>query len=191
MDGKLGVGVVHRAAALVLATAFAAAGGLASTGCSLILDFSESADAGPEDNDGGGGVVDAFGNGDAPPPCDAFEPNNDISNPTLVDPGTHPGLAICPGGDRDFYRFSVDAGQDMTVEIRFDNMGGAGDLEMRLYDGTGTQVAVSMTFDDNELIERTAANMNQLPADDYTAEVFGNQASVQNDYTLLLTVAIP
>lgn len=185
MLGTLGVGVVQRAAPLVLAALVATAG----TGCSLILDFSESADAGPEGDDGG--LIDAFGNGDAPPPCDAFEPNNDISSPTLVDPGTHPGLAICPGGDRDFYRFSVEAGQDMIVEIRFDNMGGAGDLEMRLFDGTGTQVAVSMTFDDNELIERTAAMMNQLPADDYTAEVFGNQASVQNDYTLLLTVEIP
>ena len=185
MDGTLGVGVIHRVATALLCAGVA----VAAMGCSLILDFSDSTDAGPDTDDAG--LFDAFGNGDAPPPCDAFEPNNDISSPTVIPPGTHPALAICPGGDRDFYRFSVEAGQDMIVEIRFDNMGGAGDLEMRLYDGAGAQEAVSMTFDDNEIIERTAAMANQLPADDYTAEIFGNQASVQNEYTLLLTVETP
>src|SRR5690606_16371298 len=96
-------------------------------------------------------------------------------------------VAICPAGDADFYEFNVVAGQDAIMEIAFDNMGGAGDLELRLYDGTGQNIDGSMSFSNSERIERTAALGNQLPAGAYHLEVYGFQTTVQNTYTLTIT----
>lgn len=158
-------------------------GTFALSGCSLILDFSETSDAGPSD----AAVADAA-DMDAGDPCTLFEPNNDISSPTILIPGAYGPAGICPGNDRDYYRFVLAGNEDVTIDILFDNMSGQGDLELRLYDGVGAQVDQSQTFDDNEQIRRTLLLGNQLPADSYTFEVYGVLPSTQNNYTIQLAI---
>lgn len=158
---------------------------LTAPGCSLVLDFDFEADAGPASD---GGPADAFSVDDGGDACAAFEPNNDLSSAMALTPNMAHPLAICPAGDTDFFSFEVTAGQDVVIEATFDNMGGAGDLEMRLYDGMGNNIAGSMGFGNSEKIERTAAMSNQLPPDTYRVEMYGFSASVQNAYTLTITV---
>jgi hypothetical protein len=158
---------------------------IALGGCSLILDFDVEADGGPGD----AGVADATRDG--PDPCETGEPNDDISEAYPISAGTHSDLAICPAGDKDFYRFTLGEAQDLVILLSFDNMGGAGDLEMRLYDGQGTIVDGSMGFGNTERIERSLAMSNQLPADDYSIEIYPFSASTQNTYTLELAITTP
>ena len=161
---------------------------IALGGCSLILDFDVEADGGPGD----AGVADATPNGDAgPDPCDTGEPNDDISEAFSISAGTHSDLAICPAGDKDFYRFTLGEAQDLVIALTFDNMGGAGDLEMRLYDRLGAIVDGSMGFGNTERIERSLAMTNQLPAGDYSIEIYPFSASTQNTYSLDLAITTP
>lgn len=165
----------------VLAGALAMALG----GCSLILDFDVEGDAGPGD----GGLADA--SQDGPDPCETGEPNDDISEAFVISAGLLSDAAICPAGDKDFYRFTLGEAQDMVILLSFDNMGGAGDLEMRLYDGLGTIVDGSMGFGNTERIERSLAMSNQLAAGDYLIEIYAFSASTQNAYTLDLAITTP
>jgi hypothetical protein len=156
-------------------------------GCSLLLDFSESSPEDPID----GGVADAAPNGDGGDPCAAFEPNDSLAMAhVLTDPGTYEPVGICPSGDRDFFRFTVDGIQDTVVEALFTNAPQM-DLEMRLYDGTGMVVDRSETFDSNERIERSTAMANTLAAGTYFAEVFGFGNSDTNTYTFVLELTTP
>ena len=171
---------------------------VAGSGCSLVLDFGEdvgggdrpdaasSIDADPSAPDGAGPSIDAAG-GD----CGAFEPNDTLATAVPINPGSYANLGICPGGDRDFYSFTVGDMNDVVVEILFANMAGSGDLELRLYSDTGAVVGSSMSFGDNERIERSAAMGGQLPAGTYTTEVFGFNDQIQNAYALTLTVTGP
>jgi hypothetical protein len=155
---------------------------LASSGCSLILDFSEgggsNADSGPDADlapDGGG--------------CATLEPNESLSAAMAITPGTL-ALGICTAGDRDFFETAVDGNQDLLVRIDFANAAGA-DLEMRLYDSLGAVVDRSETFEDFEQIEASLAMSNRLPAGTYFVEVFGFNNTNTNDYSLTLTITGP
>jgi len=153
--------------------------GLASglAGCSLVLDFGgELTDA---------GVLDAPVSDAGNALCVAFEPNNTQATAAVTASGTYMA-AICPGGDHDFYSFPLDGAQDLVVEIRFDNRGGLGDLEMFLYSDTGAVVGSSMGFTDVERIERSVALGGQLAAGTYAAEVIGFNNQRENVYELLL-----
>lgn len=157
-------------------------------GCSLILDFSDEETPAEAD----AAVSDAAPLVDGGDPCANFESNDELAAAVLITPGTYEPLGICPGGDKDFFRFELLDNQDMVVEALFDNMGGAGDLEMRLYDGaTGIVVDQSMGVLDNERIERSLANGDQLLAGEYIVEIYGFNATIQNEYTLVLTIASP
>jgi hypothetical protein len=169
------MGRVAAALALILAA-----------GCSLVLDFGDRADAAPEAD---APVADALGT-DAPDPCNELEPNDEIATAAVIVPGTYPGLAICPAGDRDFYRFEVAANADVVVEITFDNRAGAGDLDLRLYGPLGAVVASSAGFGDVERIERSLAMENRLDEGEYTAEVYGATVQVENEYQLTLSIVV-
>lgn len=157
-------------------------------GCSLILDF---------DDGGGGGNADAAVSDAAPlvdggDPCGAFESNDELAAAVLIEAGTLGPLGICPGGDLDFFRFVLADNQDMVVEATFDNMNGAGDLEMRLYDkNTGMVIDGSMGVLDFERIERSLANGDQLPAGEYIVEIYGFNSTIENTYNLSLTITSP
>lgn len=156
-------------------------------GCSLLLDFGDSASGDPAD----GSPADAGPVGDGGDPCTAFEPNDTLNmGYELTEAGTYEPVGICPSGDRDFFRFTVDGIQDTVVEALFTNAPQM-DLEMRLYDSTGMVIDRSETFDSNERIERSTANGNTLAAGTYYAEIFGFGDTDTNSYSFVLTLTNP
>lgn len=164
-----------------------AAVAIGSTGCSLVLDFSESAIPGDATPDSPFSDVE----------CQLAEPNNSAAEAIVFDPAVHAMAAVCqtsPGvDDRDFYRFTVAAGITMvTVRIDFTSSP-TGDLDLRLYDGTGTTVlGSSVGFADTEQIvcPGTSPLCNQnmpLPEGDYLFEVFPAIAGAANRYSITLS----
>ncbi len=163
------------------------------SGCSVILDF------GGDLIDGGPGGEDAARNGDGGSLCDFLEPNDNQATATAIDPGSFQA-EVCPDGDRDWYSFSVNGAQDLTVQITFDNMMGEGDLDMLLFSETGVELDPKGNgFGDVERIERTETStvcinnptLCRLPAGSYAVQVFAFDGRRQNAYTLELTIDPP
>jgi hypothetical protein len=182
-DERIGAAcrVRHGAAASLAAVAAI----LFTSGCSLVLDFGEKTDAGPETD---AVVVDAGPVGDGGDPCAAFEPNDSLAETFEIVAGSYSPVAICPTGDNDYFSFVLDAPRDAVIEAVFANLGGAGDLEMRLYNSSGENIDNSETFTDNERIERSLAQSNQLIAGTYIVQIYGFGNTVENSYELVLTL---
>ena len=89
----------------------------------------------------GGGVPGGGGGGCS----DASEPNDDRSSAAAMSRGAHDGLAICPG-DTDW--FTVAGGG--TVRIAFQHA--VGDLDMAAFDQTGSQMTISQSTTDSEVV---------------------------------------
>jgi hypothetical protein len=118
---------------------------------------------------GGGGCVD-----------DGFEENDTRTvasgNATLM-PGTHPGLKSCPDGngdDEDYYRLDVSSDAIVALSI---SGGSTTDLDLALYDSTGTLVDKSDSLSSNESLSQC------LTPGIYYARVYG-WGSAENSYTL-------
>lgn len=90
----------------------------------------------------------------APATCvaDSFEPNDTIAAAMSAPAGTITNLGICENDD-DFYAVNLSSGQAATINALFSDA--EGDLDLRLIDPAGTQVASSLTVDDNESISYT------------------------------------
>jgi hypothetical protein len=151
-----------------------------ASGCQLLLDFSELSDGGPRD--------DGAAPGDASALCTAGEPNDTFETATAVTTGALG--AVCGGGDRDFFRFTVDGNQDLEVVVTF-TAGAETDLELNLVDSTGAVLTISTGLDGDERIEQSMALGNRLAAGDYAAEVFGREATVANEYELIVSITTP
>ena len=154
---------------------------LSMAGCSLILDFSD-------------GALGGDAGADAPysqAECDYKEPNNSLAAAAQITPADTGPAAICAGSieDHDFYRFTVAAGTTrVAVKLSYTFRRG-GDLDLRLYDDAGAQLAQSVGFGDEELITcpGSAPVCPMLGAGIYTFEVFPVAGSV-NRYTFALTI---
>src|SRR5512143_3197416 len=115
-------------------------------GCSLILDFSES--AAPHD-----AAIDAVYTQEQ---CDYKEPNDSLTAPAVVMTGDVGPAAICApammGGaeDHDFYKFTATT-VPFTVGINFTNRPG-GDLDIKVYQADGTLLGQSRGFGDTESV---------------------------------------
>ncbi|MBA2543792.1 MAG: PPC domain-containing protein [Deltaproteobacteria bacterium] len=164
---------------------FAVACCLAQTGCSLILDFSDSQipiDAPP----------DVFTVAE----CSFKEPNDSFEAAIAYDPAEGGAAALCADGfdDTDFYKLTVPAGiTTLTIAITFVDL--AGDLDLFLYDATGIQQSFSAGNIDNESIvcpgTAPACMLGATPPiaeGDYVFEVRGPLA-VQNTYSIAVTLA--
>jgi hypothetical protein len=145
--------------------------------CSWILDFSDRAiptDARP----------------DAPysqAECDYKEPNDTFAAAAPIASGETGPAAICTASveDHDFYRFTVPAGT-AKVEVRISTMYRiGGDLDLRLYDRSGTLLARSTGFGNDEVIDcpHPVLMCPTLAADDYVFEVYPGVADSVNRYT--------
>jgi hypothetical protein len=152
-------------------------------GCSLLLDFSDS--AAPHD----AGI-------DAPystEQCAYKEPNdtpNTAAPVTMADTGP---AAICPkpGGqdDQDYYRFTVTPGANLvTVTIMFQEA--VGDLDLQLLDASASSIAYSRGVTDQELIRCPGSDppCPALAAGDYLFRVFPSHAGVVNHYVFSVLV---
>ena len=149
---------------------------LPATGCSLILDFSDKAlprDAKP----------------DAPytqAECDYKDPNDTAATAAPITPADTGPAAIYAATpeDHDFYRFMVPAGTT-KVEIRISTTYRPnGDLDLRLYDKTGTmRLSQSTSFSDDDVITcpSTPSMCPALAPDDYVFEVFPGVSAIPQD----------
>jgi len=157
-----------------------------ASGCSLILDFSESQipiDAPP----------DVFTAAE----CSFSEPNDTFAAAVAINAGETAMAALCADGfqDRDFYKFTVPAATTtLTAGITFTNL--AGDLDMYLYDAAGVQLSFSAGSADNESLVcpgvTPACGLGMtppIPEGDYVLEV-RSLANVQNTYGLSVTLGI-
>lgn len=155
---------------------------VSATGCSLVLDFSNSA-------------IPIDAQIDAPytqEQCDYKEPNDSVDMaPTVTSADTGPA-AICGGAseDHDFYKFTVPAGTTkVVVKITFTNRP-SGDLDLRLTDSTGVMIAASRGFGNEETITCPAASPScpTLAAGTYAFEVFPAIAGAVNTYEFSLAL---
>jgi hypothetical protein len=159
---------------------------VSSAGCEALLDFSVHNDAGPSD----AAPIDAML---VPDPCTVLEPNDDVASAMALTTGEARYAAICPASDLDFYKVSLVAGQSLDFKVLFKNANG--DLDMQLYDSTGTSVvAESRSFDDNEEVKcpndvGMSPTCPQLSAGDYVVKVFPAVPGTQNVYRLDVTIA--
>jgi hypothetical protein len=158
----------------------------ACPGCSLLLDFSDS--AAPHD-----AAIDAPYTKEQ---CDYGEPNDTVDTAFPITPGTDTGPgAICPttsgNDDVDFYKFTVPAGTTkVTIQTMFTTA--LGDLDLILTDGT-TLKAQSRGFGDGEQIvcpnaPGTTPLCPTLAAGDYYFEVVPGLPGATNAYTFSVTL---
>ncbi len=155
---------------------------VAQSGCSLILDFSDSQI--PKD---------------APPDiftiaeCTLDEPNDSFAAATARTPGETVSAALCADGfqDLDFYKFTVPAATNtLTIALTFNTL--EGDLDLHLYDNTGMEKSFAAGNLDNEQIVcpgvTPACNLGTpITEGDYVVEV-RSVANVQNTYSLAITL---
>jgi hypothetical protein len=148
---------------------------LLSSGCSLLLDFSE-----PE--------LPKFPDEE----CAAGEPNDLPAEATPL-PAEPVAAALCrrdDGPDVDFFTLTVAPGQLITqLALRFSQAGGEGDLDLYLYDATGnTELGKAVSDDSDETLTcLSAACPHTLLPGTYLVEVREALRSlVGNRYTLEL-----
>jgi hypothetical protein len=148
------------------------------TGCQLVLDFSPLRGANPDAGAPDGPV--------GPTSCDVLEPNDSLAEAQPIDTGTLQMFqaSICPSGDSDFYRFTLDGAQDLSVLVTFAS--GANDLELELYNVTNDIPLVLSTGEDGDE-QIVQAQDGRLPVGDYAVRVFGRSNAVVNDYQLTWT----
>jgi|GEM_PF-996841 len=94
--------------------------------------------------------------GQTPALCgsDAFEPNDSLASPSPIIAGAYPGLSVCPTDD-DWYSVLASVDDIIDVEALFSNL--EGDLDLELFDPSGTLVADSATADDDEALQHLAS----------------------------------
>ncbi len=134
---------------------------------------------------GGSGSPTPITNPPPPPPSggDRFEPNDDPASATPLNlPAQQVDLSISSASDEDFFSFTIASDSDVQINGIFAHA--SGDLNIRLLDSFGTQVATGDSSTDNEEL-----TVFSLAAGDYVVRVFG-VGGITNDYTLSIT-AVP
>ena len=170
-----------RGAILRVARAGVLAAATGATGCSLVLDFDQPADAAPPD---------------APvsvEQCAAHEPNDQPGMATSW-VGVDLAGAICGNGDVDLFAITLVAGQSVMANITFQNRGGSGDLDLRLLTADGGSVLdESRGSSDTETVMCPGgAPCPAITGGTYLIEVRGFMPSVQSAYSLnIVTPPVP
>jgi hypothetical protein len=162
--------------------------GLALPGCSLILNFSDSA-----------APIDAP-IPDAPytqAECAYDEPNDSLATAASVTTADVGPAAICPTttgtDDLDFYRFEVpDMTAEVTIQLAYVSREN-GDLALTLYDDTDSVIASEVDTMSTKTIDcpsgsTTSVSCPTLVAGTYTFEVGPLEPGDVNDYTFSLTI---
>lgn len=124
--------------------------------------------------------------------CDFGEPNDTFAEAAVLDAGDGAAAICAPAAgnpeDRDFYSFTA-TGNPATITLMFGNRPG-GDLDLKLWDASGTMVAQSRGFGGSEMIVCPGASPS-CPALTagmvYAIEVFPGVSGSVNAYTFSIT----
>jgi hypothetical protein len=120
------------------------------------------------------------GSDDSPPydaaRCAVAEPNDRPEEAAALVPGAAPLAAAICYPDLDFYTFTAPTGPAIIrIDLRYQQNGPQGNLDLRLYDRAGALLASSLGTDDDELIvcpdPGAGPSCPNLPAGDYVLEV--------------------
>jgi hypothetical protein len=119
-----------------------------------------------------------------------IEPNDSLSDPTqtsipeLRDSMMLVTLAICPEGDRDYFRFDIDvAGKDSLVELRYDSE--QGNLKVDILSSSGQAISNGTPLSDDPNTIR--AGIPNMPDGTYYVLVHGEGDMVKNNYDIDIT----
>ncbi len=116
---------------------------------------------------------------------DAFEDNDALDNAVVLNTGTHTALRSCPF-DEDWYRLDVGSGRKIDLAATFTHSDG--NIDIRLYNATGQQLATSLSGTDDERIEYTTPNAGPF----YARVVLVSDDGVPgNDYTITFSDLAP
>ncbi len=118
-----------------------------------------------------------------------LEPNNSIADPTLTGiPGTNPtarivGLALCPSGDNDFFRFEISANAtDALVEVEYDST--IGTILVEMVNSSGVSIGEASPVAGNmDILRVTVPNLAQGT---YYGQVRTADPTVQNNYSITI-----
>ena len=100
------------------------------------------------DDDAGGGSAYTITATVGACPTDPFEPNDTQDSAAALTAGEHDGLLVCL--DDDWYSIELTAGASLSVGVLFPNT--EGDVDAKLYDGSGEVLLESVSTDDDEAI---------------------------------------
>lgn len=129
---------------------------------------------------------------DEQPTCpDPYEDNDTVADATPVSSGDTIQAAICGIDDLDIFKIDLTVGQQITLTHQFVNANGNLDLNLHApsqvddVSKTGSAVAYTFAFDDEEILTHTAAEDGT-----YHVLVFNNEET-ENPYTLKFEVTGP
>ncbi len=118
-------------------------------------------------------------------PPDSREPNNALTAATELTgrDQTLSSLSIHPG-DVDYFKFTADGTGAATFELGFTNANG--NIDLRLFDANGGQIAASITSSAPESI-----SAHLIRGQSYFVQVFSNSNATNADYTLQMNLPEP
>jgi len=146
-------------------------------GCSALLDWSDEQI--PKD---------AYDLPYTPEQCTYLEPNDTRETAAVYDPAMAAAGAICKQDpvDHDFYKITVTDNASVTLTLTFPE---GGDLDLRLFDIAGSQLAQSRDVTTTETITcpSQVSGCAPLAAGDYVVEVYPALDTGFNAYQLDVT----
>jgi hypothetical protein len=120
---------------------------------------------------------------DLPPPTgDAFESNDSFETASDLAPAEdtlYEDLSIHTPDNDDFYKVTASADGTLSISLEFDNA--AGDIDMRVYDSSQNQLAIS-----NSIANREQVNVEALTGEEFFVQVYGYNGATNEDYSLLV-----
>lgn len=114
-------------------------------------------------------------------PDDPFEPNDVLAEATPLTSGVERWAVACSNND-DYYSISAGVGATITADVAF--IDEDGDIDLRLFDPSGAQVASAGSTTDDETISYVTA-----VAGEYTLRVYGYNGA-ENVYGVTMTAAL-
>jgi hypothetical protein len=122
---------------------------------------------------------------------DQIEPNNTIQNATLANPDPEyslAGLAICPAGDIDVFRFRTDAdAPNIEVKVNYDSSQGQLILDIR--NSSGVKIADGAADPTNP--DLLVAHVANADAGAKYTQVQGANDQIQNNFSITITLGGP
>ncbi|MCA8979467.1 MAG: PPC domain-containing protein [Planctomycetes bacterium] len=121
------------------------------------------------------------------PGADAFEPNDTCAAPSVLPVGLTPLLNINSMSDPDFWSYTIQNNESLTVDVLFSHAGG--DIDARLWgDNTcSTLLTSSSTTTDDEQLVYVNTSGAAITA---VLEVYPSNVSACNEYNLQVTSLI-
>ncbi len=111
-------------------------------------------------------------------PDDAYEENDAFGYAATLTVGTYLNLTCA---DDDWYRIYVNAGQNVTANISFTNA--LGDLDMKLFNSSGTQLNISYSINDWERVSYAVPISGY-----YYVQIYRYSGTGSNDYNMTLSL---